>query len=83
VTANGAYVADGKGQIIYDKPLPETVVTNLVTWLERSDVDHVFYGSDAVVASKWTDLMSDAITPVYGKLSVDPDFIRLTLFIRC
>ena len=76
VTANGAYVVDCKGQVIYVKPLPEIVVTNLVTWLEGSDVDHVFYGSDQVVASKWTNLMSNAITPVYGKLPVDPDFYQ-------
>ena len=76
VTANGAYVVDQTGQVIYDQPLPEAVVANLVEWLDASSVDHVLYGSDQVVASKWTELMRDAITPVYGKLSVGPDFYQ-------
>ena len=76
VTANGAYVVDRKGEIIYDQPLPEKIVSDIVDWLDTSDVDHIFYGSDQVVASKWTNLMSDAITPVYGQLPVDSAFYQ-------
>lgn len=76
VTANGAYVVSQNGEVIYDCPIAKPVVSALVDWLDAAQVDHVFYGSDQVVASRWTDLMADAILPVYGQLPVAADFYK-------
>nr|WP_228407448.1 Cof-type HAD-IIB family hydrolase [Lactococcus insecticola] len=74
VTANGSHVEDKTGKFIYDQPLPETVVVDLVTWLRDEGEDYVFYGSDKVVGSNWSAIARDAVTPVYGEIPIDKDY---------
>lgn len=42
--------------------------------MKDSDSEYVFYGADNVVASDWEPILADAVSPVYGKLSVDPNY---------
>lgn len=74
VTANGAYVVDKQGKLIYNHPLAKHTVTDILSWLKSSDSEYVFYGADNVIASDWDSVLSDAISPVYGELTVDPDY---------
>lgn len=74
VTANGAYVVDKQGELIYNQPLANSTVDDILSWLNTSDSEYVFYGADNVVASNWDPILAEAISPVYGELSVDPDY---------
>ncbi|CEN28789.1 MAG: Cof-type HAD-IIB family hydrolase [Lactococcus sp.] len=74
VTANGAYVIDKDHDVIYNNPLPKQTVESLLAWLSSVDSDYIFYGSDNVVASRWSEVIQAAMAPVYGKLDVIPDY---------
>ena len=74
VTANGSYVIDSSDQLIYNSPLPKSTVASILSWLKACDSDYVFYGSDNVVASDWNDVVAQAMSPVYGELSVNPNY---------
>ncbi|MDR1606425.1 MAG: Cof-type HAD-IIB family hydrolase [Streptococcaceae bacterium] len=74
VTANGSYVVDQTEQVLYNHPLDKALVKEIISWLKAEQVDYVFYGRDQVIASDWHDLIAEAITKVYGRLKVEPEY---------
>ncbi|MDR0199422.1 MAG: Cof-type HAD-IIB family hydrolase [Streptococcaceae bacterium] len=74
VTANGAYDMAATGEVIYEHHIPRARVSALLDWLTSEASDYIFYGPDRVVASRWDALIADAIVPIYGELSVDPEY---------
>ncbi|GFH43236.1 hydrolase [Lactococcus hodotermopsidis] len=74
VTANGSHVEDKAGNFIYDQPLPQAVVTDLVEWLRSTDEAYVFYGANEVIASNDDAITRNALDSIYGKMPVDKDY---------
>ncbi|MCR8967686.1 Cof-type HAD-IIB family hydrolase [Streptococcus zalophi] len=76
VTINGSYVETGQGKEILKKPIPKEWVEGFVNWCHSVGIDYGFVGSKKAVVSKRTNLIDDAIVPVYGELDVEPDFYQ-------
>lgn len=74
VTANGAYIVNSSGEVVYDNPYSPELAQDLVDWLKSVDSEYVFYGNNELAISKWGDLERDAMQIIYGDLKVDPDF---------
>ncbi|MGT2925994.1 Cof-type HAD-IIB family hydrolase [Streptococcus cuniculipharyngis] len=77
VTLNGAYVIDKKGQEVFNQPFESELVTAYVNWCQEVGIDYGFAGKDEVpVVSKRTDVIDDALVPVYGTCPVDADYYQ-------
>ncbi|MBJ8349915.1 Cof-type HAD-IIB family hydrolase [Streptococcus zalophi] len=76
VTINGSYVETGQEKEIFKKPIPKEWVEGFVNWCHSVGIDYGFVGSKKAVVSKRTNLIDDAIVPVYGELDVEPDFYQ-------
>ncbi|MGT2742975.1 Cof-type HAD-IIB family hydrolase [Streptococcus plurextorum] len=74
VTINGAYVINQKGQEIYSKPLAKEVTEAFVDWCQEIGIAYGFAGKDKPVVSERSQLVDDAMIPIYGQCEVAPDF---------
>ena len=73
VTLNGAYIEDAKGNVIYQSPINEAIVSSFVDWAKESEIDYGLVASHQATLSNRTPLISDAIDIIYPNLPVDPD----------
>ncbi len=74
VTINGTYVINQKGEEIYNQPLAREVTEAFVAWCKEIGIAWGFAGKDKPVVSERSDLIDDAMKPVYGLCDVEPDF---------
>ena len=74
VTLNGAYIEDKKGQIIYQHQIAKEDVEEYIAWTKQEGIEYGLVGSHDAKLSTRTELISEAIDPIYPNLDVDPDF---------
>ena len=76
VTLNGAYIEDKKGNIIYSDKIARDKVEEFIRWTKDVRIDYGLVASHAAKLSTRTDMISQAIDPIYPDLEVDPDFYQ-------
>ena len=76
VTLNGAYIEDKKGNVIYSNKIAKDKVEEYIAWTKEVGIDYGLVGSHAAKLSRRTEMISQAIDPIYPNLEVDPDFYR-------
>ena len=76
VTLNGAYIKDKKGNVIYSNKIAEDKVEEYIAWTKEVGIDYGLVGSHAAKLSRRTEMISQAIDPIYPDLDVDPDFYQ-------
>ena len=76
VTLNGAYIEDKKGNVIYSNKIAKEKVEEYITWTKEVGIDYGLVGSQAAKLSRRTEMISQAIDPIYPDLEVDPDFYQ-------
>ena len=76
VTLNGAYIEDKKGNVIYSNKIAKDKVEEYITWTKEVGIDYGLVGSHAAKLSRRTEMISQAIDPIYPNLDVDPDFYQ-------
>ena len=76
VTLNGAYIEDKKGNVIYSNKIAKDKVEEYITWTKEIGIDYGLVGSHAAKLSRRTEMISQAIDPIYPNLDVDPDFYQ-------
>ena len=76
VTLNGAYIEDKKGNVIYSNKIAKDKVEEYITWSKEVGIDYGLVGSQAAKLSRRTEMISQAIDPIYPDLEVDPDFYQ-------
>ena len=76
VTLNGAYIEDKKGNVIYSNKIAKDKVEEYITWTKEVGIDYGLVGSHAAKLSRRTEMISQAIDPIYPDLEVDPDFYQ-------
>ena len=76
VTLNGAYIEDKKGNVIYSNKIAKEKVEEYITWTKEVGIDYGLVGSHAAKLSRRTEMISQAIDPIYPDLEVDPDFYQ-------
>lgn len=74
VTINGTYVINHKGEEIFDQPLDPQVTKAFVDWCQEIGIAWGFTGKDKPVVSERSELIDQAMEPVYGICEVAPDF---------
>ena len=74
VTLNGAYIEDKKGQVIYQHQIDKSDVEEYISWTKEEGIEYGLVGSHDAKLSTRTELISEAIDPIYPNLNVDPDF---------
>jgi len=74
VTLNGAYIEDKKSQVIYQHQIDKSDVEEYISWTKREGIEYGLVGSHDAKLSTRTELISEAIDPIYPNLGVDPDF---------
>ena len=83
VTLNGAYIEDKKGQVIYQHQIAKSDVEEYVSWAKQEGIEYGLVGSHDAKLSTRTDMISEAINPIYPDLDVDPDFHEKKISIKC
>ena len=76
VTLNGAYIEEKKGNVIYSNKIAKDKVEEYITWTKEVGIDYGLVGSHAAKLSRRTEMISQAIDPIYPDLEVDPDFYQ-------
>ena len=76
VTLNGAYIEDKKGNVIYSNKIARDKVEEYIAWTKEVGIDYGLVGSHAAKLSRRTEMISQAIDPIYPNLEVDPDFYQ-------
>ena len=76
VTLNGAYIVDKKGNVIYSNKIARDKVEEYIAWTKEVGIDYGLVGSHAAKLSRRTEMISQAIDPIYPDLEVDPDFYQ-------
>ena len=76
VTLNGAYIEDKKGNVIYSNKIAKDKVEEYITWTKEVGIDYGLVGSHAAKLSRRTEMISQAIDPIYPDLEVEPDFYQ-------
>lgn len=74
VTLNGAYIEDKKGNVIDSNKISKDKVETYIAWTKEVGIDYGLVGSHTAKLSTRTELISQAIDPIYPDLDVDPDF---------
>ena len=74
VTLNGAYIEDKKGNVIYSNKIAKDKVEEYIAWTKEVGIDYGLVASHTAKLSTRTELISEAIDPIYPELDVDPDF---------
>lgn len=83
VTLNGAYIEDKKGQVIYQHKIEKSDVEEYISWAKQEGIEYGLVGSHDAKLSTRTNMISEAINPIYPDLDVDPDFHEKKISIRC
>ena len=76
VTLNGAYIEDKKGNVIYSNKIARDKVEEYIAWTKEVGIDYGLVGSHAAKLSRRTEMISQAIDPIYPNLEVDRDFYQ-------
>ena len=76
VTLNGAYIEDKKGNVVYSNKIAKDKVEDYITWTKEVGIDYGLVGSHAAKLSRRTEMINQAIDPIYPDLDVDPDFYQ-------
>ncbi|KJQ76131.1 Cof family protein/peptidyl-prolyl cis-trans isomerase [Streptococcus infantis] len=76
VTLNGAYIEDKKGNVIYSNKIAKDKVEEYIAWTKEVEIDYGLVGSHAAKLSRRTEMISQAIDPIYPNLEVDRDFYQ-------
>ena len=76
VTLNGAYIEDKKGNVVYSNKIAKDKVEDYITWTKEVGIDYGLVGSHAAKLSRRTEMINQAIDPIYPDLEVDPDFYQ-------
>ena len=76
VTLNGAYIEDKKGNVIYSNKIAKDKVEEYIIWTKEVGIDYGLVGSHAAKLSRRTEMISQAIDPIYPDLEVDLDFYQ-------
>ena len=76
VTLNGAYIEDKKGNVIDSNKISKDKVEEYIAWTKEVGIDYGLVGSHAAKLSRRTEMISQAIDPIYPDLEVDPDFYQ-------
>ena len=76
VTLNGAYIEDKKGNVIYSNKIAKDKVEEYIIWTKEVGIDYGLVGSHAAKLSRRTEMISQAIDPIYPNLEMDPDFYQ-------
>ena len=74
VTLNGAYIEDKKGNVIDSNKISKDKVETYIAWTKEVGIDYGLVASHTAKLSTRTELISEAIDPIYPDLDVDPDF---------
>ena len=74
VTLNGAYIEDKKGNVIDSNKISKDKVESYIAWTKEVGIDYGLVGSHTAKLSTRTELISEAIDPIYPDLDVDPNF---------
>jgi len=74
VTLNGAYIEDKKGNVIDSNKISKDKVETYIAWTKEVGIEYGLVGSHAAKLSTRTEMISQAIDPIYPDLDVDPDF---------
>ena len=74
VTLNGAYIEDKKGNVIDSNKISKDKVESYIAWTKEVGIDYGLVGSHTAKLSTRTEMISQAIDPIYPDLDVDPDF---------
>lgn len=74
VTLNGAYIEDKKGNVIESNKIAKDKVEEYIAWTKEVGIEYGLVGSHTAKLSTRTELISEAIDPIYPDLDVDPDF---------
>ena len=74
VTLNGAYIEDKKGNVIDSNIISKDKVETYIAWTKEVGIDYGLVGSHTAKLSTRTQLISEAIDPIYPDLDVDPNF---------
>ena len=83
VTLNGSYVIDRKEKVIYEERVPNPLVQDFIAWAKQVGIHYGLVGSHDAKLSTRTDMISEAINPIYPDLDVDPDFHEKKISIKC
>ena len=65
VTLIGAYIEDKKGNVIYSNKIAKDKVEEYITWTKEVGIDYGLVGSHAAKLSRRTEMISQAIDPIY------------------
>ena len=76
VTLNGAYIEDKKGNVIYSNKIARDKVEEYIAWTKEVGIDYGLVDSHGAKLSRRTEMISQAIDPIYPDLEVDPDFYQ-------
>ena len=76
VTLNGACIEDKKGNVIYSNKIARDKVEEYIAWTKEVGIDYGLVGSHEAKLSRRTEMISQAIDPIYPDLDVDPDFYQ-------
>lgn len=76
VTLNGAYIEDKKGSVLYSHKIAIDKVEEYIAWTKEVGIDYGLVGSHEAKLSRRTEMISQAIDPIYPNLEVDPDFYQ-------
>ena len=76
VTLNGAYIEDKKGNVIYSNKIARDKVEEYIAWTKEVGIDYGLVGNHEAKLSRRTEMISQAIDPIYPDLDVDPDFYQ-------
>ena len=76
VTLNGAYIEDKKGSVLYSHKIARDKVEEYIAWTKEVGIDYGLVGSHEAKLSRRTEMISQAINPIYPDLEVDPDFYQ-------
>ena len=76
VTLNGAYIEDKKGNVLYSHKIARDKVEEYIAWTKEVGIDYGLVGSREAKLSRRTEMISQAIDPIYPDLEVDPDFYQ-------
>ena len=74
VTLYGAYIVDKKGNVIDSNKISKDKVETYIAWTKEVGIDYGLVASHTAKLSTRTELISEAIDPIYPELDVDPDF---------
>lgn len=76
VTLNGAYIEDKKGNVLYSHKIARDKVEEYIAWTKEVGIDYGLVGSHEAKLSRRTEMISQAIDPIYPDLEVAPDFYQ-------